>query len=105
VAIRDSQGGDMQLAVTIDAGDKKVMHATTPQLKPGVYTIRWQSLSADDDDFAQGSYKLTVLNADGSKPSGGDDSTGTTLLIIGGVIAIAVAGAGIWLLRFRERPA
>jgi hypothetical protein len=95
----------MQLAVTVDANDKKVMRAMTPPLKPGSYTIRWQSLSADDDDFAQGSYKLTVLNADGSKPGGSEDSTGTTLLVIGAIAGVAVAGFGVWFLKFRERPA
>jgi methionine-rich copper-binding protein CopC len=90
VAIRDADGGDTQLAVTIDPGNRKVMRAKTPVLRPGVYTIRWQSLSADDDDFAQGSYKLTVLNPDGSKPPGGSDNTGFILL---GVGIFAVTGA------------
>src|SRR5918994_2458223 len=70
VAILDAQGGDTQLKVSFDPNDRKVMKATTPQLPPGIYTIRWQSLSADDDDFATGSYKLIVLNPDGSRPPG-----------------------------------
>jgi methionine-rich copper-binding protein CopC len=102
VAIRDAQGGDTQLAVSVDPNDKKVMRATTPKLAPGVYTIRWQSLSADDDDFAQGSYKLTVLNPDGSRPPGSEDSTGFVLIIVGAVIAAVVAGGGLWFLKRRE---
>jgi methionine-rich copper-binding protein CopC len=103
VAIRDAQGGDVQLAVTVDPNDRKVMRATTPQLMPGVYTIRWQSLSADDDDFAQGSYKLTVLNPDGSKPAGEDDSTGTVLLIIGAGVLAAVTAFGVWFFLQRDK--
>lgn len=105
VAIRDAQGGDTQLKVTFDANDKKVMKATTPPLQPGIYTIRWQSLSAEDDDFATGSYKLVVLNPDGSRPPGSEDSTGFVLIIIAAVVAAAFAGFGIWYLKNREAHA
>ena len=104
VAIRDAQGGDTQLKVSFDANDKKVMRATTPQLPPGTYTIRWQSLSADDDDFAQGSYKLTVLNPDGSKPAGNEDNTGTVLAGVGIVVLVLACAFGVWFLK-RRKPA
>ena len=99
VAIRDALGGDTQLAVTVDPNDRKVMRATTPQLPPGNYTIRWQSLSAEDDDFAQGSYKIVVLKPDGSKPPGNSDSTGTALAGVGIVIIVLVAAGGVWFLK------
>jgi methionine-rich copper-binding protein CopC len=102
VAIRDPQGGDTQLKVSFDPNDRKLMRATTPQLAPGVYTIRWQSLSAEDDDFAQGSYKLTVLNPDGSKPAGNEDNTGAVLAIVGLVMLVAGCAAGVWFLKFRK---
>ena len=102
VAIRDSLGGDTQLKVSFDANDKKLMKATTPQLQPGNYTIRWQSLSAEDDDFATGSYKLIVLNPDGSKPPGNEDNTGKVLTIVGLVIVIAVLGFGVWFMKLRK---
>jgi copper transport protein len=102
VAIRDSLGGDTQLKVSFDANDKKLMKATTPQLQPGNYTIRWQSLSADDDDFATGSYKLIVLNPDGSKPPGNEDNTGKVLMIVGLVIVVVVIGFGVWFTRLRK---
>jgi len=102
VAIRDSQGGDTQLKVSFDPNDKKLMRATTPQLAPGVYTIRWQSLSADDDDFQQGSYKLTVLNPDGSKPAGNEDNTGTVLAVLAFVVFVAGCAAGVWFLKIRK---
>lgn len=102
VAVRDTQGGDVQLAVTVDPNDRRVMRAMTPPLVPGVYTIRWQSLSADDDDFAQGSYKLTVLNPDGSRPAVADDSTGAVLAIIGGGLLAALAAFGVWFFVRRD---
>ena len=105
VAIRDSQGGDTQLKVSFDANDKKLMKATTPQLQPGTYTIRWQSLSADDDDFATGSYKLIVLNPDGSKPPGTEDNTGKVLTIVGLVVVVAIAGFGLWFTKLRKHAA
>ena len=104
VAIRDGQGGDTQLKVSFDANDKKLMKATTPQLQPGTYTIRWQSLSADDDDFQQGSYKLVVLNPDGSKP-GNQDSTSSVLIAVGAVLAVAAVGGVIWFFKNREARA
>jgi copper transport protein len=105
VAIRDSLGGDTQLKVSFDDTDKKLMKATTPQLQPGNYTIRWQSLSADDDDFATGSYKLIVLNPDGSKPPGNADNTGKVLMIVGLVIVIAAVGFGVWFTKLRKPAA
>jgi methionine-rich copper-binding protein CopC len=101
VAIRDPQGGDTQLKVSFDASDKKLMKATTPQLQPGTYTIRWQSLSADDDDFQQGSYKLIVLNPDGSKP-GNDDNTGIVLVVVGVAIVVIVGAFAIWFTKLRK---
>ena len=95
VAIRDASGADTQLSVTFDPADRKVMRAMTPALPPGFYTIRWQSLSAEDDDFAQGSYKLTVLRPDGSKPEAEGDGN-LALYAIGGVMAALVGGLGVW---------
>jgi methionine-rich copper-binding protein CopC len=105
VAIRDAAGGDIQLAVTVDASDRKVMRAMTPVLQPGVYTIRWQSLSADDDDFAQGSYKLTVLNPDGSRPPGNEDNTGIVLAVLGVAIVVMDCGFGVRFMKRRKHEA
>jgi copper resistance protein C len=104
VAIRDALGGDTQLAVTVDPNDRKVMRATTPQLPPGNYTIRWQSLSAEDDDFAQGSYKIVVLKPDGSKPPGDSDSTGVVFAGVGVAVIVAIAAFGVWFLKRKPAP-
>lgn len=39
-------------------------------LEPGFYVVVWETLSAVDGHFIKGSYPFTVLNADGSQPSG-----------------------------------
>jgi copper transport protein len=101
VAIRDAQGGDTQLAVTVDPNNRKVMQAMTPLLAPGNYTIRWQSLSAEDDDFSQGSYKIVVLKPDGSKPPGASDNTGTVFAGVGIAIVVMVAAFIVWFMKRR----
>ncbi|MDE0068277.1 MAG: copper resistance protein CopC [Caldilineaceae bacterium] len=47
-------------------------HLTLPleKLGPGIYTVVWQTLSSVDGHEWVGSFPLTVLNADGSRPSG-----------------------------------
>jgi methionine-rich copper-binding protein CopC len=71
VLLRDAQDNDVPVTLSFDVGDHpKAMFATVPSLKPGTYTVKWQTLSSDDDDYVQDSYQLTVLNPDGS-PSGG----------------------------------
>ncbi len=51
-------------------------------LDPGYYAVIWQTLSATDGHLFKGFYPFTVLNADGSQPSGpayqGVSSGGTT---------------------------
>lgn len=39
-------------------------------LEPGYYTVLWQSLSSADGHLFKGFYPFTVLNPDGSQPSG-----------------------------------
>jgi len=47
-------------------------HLTLPleTIGPGIYTVVWQTLSSVDGHEWVGSFPLTVLNADGSRPSG-----------------------------------
>ena len=47
-------------------------HLTVPlsQLSPGIYTVSWVSLSRTDGHEWAGSFPFTVLNSDGSRPSG-----------------------------------
>ena len=47
-------------------------HLTLPleTIGPGIYTVVWQTLSSVDGHEWVGSFPLTILNADGSRPSG-----------------------------------
>jgi methionine-rich copper-binding protein CopC len=74
VLLEVSGGGEVQVQVQFDPADTKVMRAMVPPLDPGVYAVRWQSQSADDDDYAGGRFSFTVLNPDGSVPKGTSDS-------------------------------
>lgn len=47
-------------------------HLTLPleSIKPGVYTVVWQTLSSVDGHEWVGSFPLTILNPDGTRPGG-----------------------------------
>src|SRR4029453_13357964 len=95
ILLRDANDQDIPVQVEFDATDRKVMRAKLDTIRPGVYTVKWQTLSADDDDYAQGSYKLTVLNPDGSRPAGDASATSGS----GGVglapIVLAIGAGGL----------
>ncbi|MBE7467522.1 MAG: copper resistance protein CopC [Anaerolineales bacterium] len=66
----DSQGQELPTgAVNLDPSDP--MHMTLPlgQLEPGIYTVAWQTLSRADGHEWYGSFPLTLLNPDGSRPT------------------------------------
>jgi LPXTG-motif cell wall-anchored protein len=87
------------------------MQAKLPVLSPDVYKVRWQTLSADDDDYAQGSYSLTVLNPDGSSPGAAQEATkndggggsGGTALVAGGVVVALIVGASAFYFSRRRK--
>jgi len=67
----DTTGADVETgALVFDAADPT--HLTLPlgQLQPGIYTVVWQTLSQVDGHEWYGSFPFTVLNADGSRPTG-----------------------------------
>ncbi len=67
----DTTGADVETgALVFDSADRT--HLTLPlgQLQPGIYTVVWQTLSQVDGHEWYGSFPFTVLNADGSRPSG-----------------------------------
>ncbi len=47
-------------------------HLTLPldAIEPGIYTVVWQTLSSVDGHEWVGSFPLTILNADGTRPTG-----------------------------------
>lgn len=46
--------------VDLDDMDRKSMIARLRPLVPGVYTVRWKAVSADDGFVAQGTFRFTV---------------------------------------------
>lgn len=57
-------------AAVVDAADPFHLILTPPALAPGIYTVAYRTLSQSDGHEWLGSFPLTVLNPDGSRPSG-----------------------------------
>jgi copper transport protein len=57
-------------AVIIDPADP--LHMTLPvrPIPPGIYTVSWRTLSKADGHAYSGSFPFSVLNPDGTRPSG-----------------------------------
>lgn len=53
--VDDGKGG-----VDLDDMDRRSMIARLRPLAPGVYTVRWKAVSADDRFLAQGTFRFTV---------------------------------------------
>ena len=54
----------------VDSTDPNHMTLPVGQLAPGIYTVAWKTLSRVDGHEWYGSFPFTVLNPDGSRPSG-----------------------------------
>jgi methionine-rich copper-binding protein CopC len=118
VQLKARDGVNLVQQVTFDQEDRYVMRGLLPRIAPGEYTVSWQSLSADDDDFADGSFRFMLVNPDGSSPvgqgqgtgkpnAGSGDSGGTsvaTLLAVVAAIAL-VGGAVVFVTRYGKRQA
>lgn len=108
----DAAGKDVALSPTVD-GEAKTIRATLPTLAPAVYTVEWQSLSLDDDDYADGKFQFTVLRADGSDPgttsppasevTSDDNGSGVAMLIVAVVAGIALLGGAVFIMRRPRR--
>ncbi len=69
--VLDGKGDRVDAGETSFGPDPKQMSvAVTPQLPPGFYTAVWETLSSTDGHLLKGSFPFTVLNPDGSEPSG-----------------------------------
>lgn len=55
---------------TVDAVDPTHMTLEVPPLEPGIYTVVYRTLSQADGHEWLGSFPLTLLNPDGSRPAG-----------------------------------
>ena len=116
VQVVGDDGANRVTGFSFDPVDKKVMRAELEPLHAGVYTVKYQSLSADDDDYHDGTYEFTVLNPDGSDPGAeaaasqtpaendnGDSNATTVLAVVGAVIL--VGGALVFAFRYKRSPA
>jgi methionine-rich copper-binding protein CopC len=114
VQVTGSDGARLPGEAQFDPANPRVLRFALPDAKPDMYSVRWQSLSADDDDYADGSYSFTVLNPDGSRPNGagviGDaasDEAGDSLplfAIVGAVGIVLVAGFVVLRWRPSRQP-
>lgn len=57
-------------ASAVDANDRFHMTLPVSDLTPGFYTVVWETLSQADGHRWVGSFPLTLLNPDGSRPAG-----------------------------------
>jgi copper transport protein len=70
IQVRDSSGGRHDKGNVQFTSDPTEMMVAVDTLQPGFYTVIWTTVSAVDGHRLDGSYPFTVLNADGSLPSG-----------------------------------
>src|SRR3972149_11895638 len=91
-------------AVTFSDQDRTMMRQGLQDgLQPGFYVVVWETLSAVDGHFIKGSFPFTVLNADGSEPSGprpevagtsgGEPAPDKGITKPGGLVGAATPGA------------
>ncbi len=71
VRLLDTKGATIPIGTPIlDPADHKHLTVPLDNLAPGIYTVAWQNLSQVDGHEWFGSFPITVLNADGSRPLG-----------------------------------
>jgi methionine-rich copper-binding protein CopC len=121
VQLTDSKGTLLAVQATYDTANPKLMRTTLPSLPPDLYAVKWQTLSADDDDYHDGTFTFVVLEADGSLPvaaqgsdggqtssdstdGSGGNSNGPLIIAIGAAVAL-VGGAYLYIARGRKGPA
>ena len=57
-------------APRIDPADSTHLTLPLESIEPGIYTVVWQTLSSVDGHEWVGSFPLTILNPDGTRPAG-----------------------------------
>jgi methionine-rich copper-binding protein CopC len=106
VQVENSAGERLEVRVVFDDADPKAMKATISGMTdPGAYRVRWQTLSADDDDYHDGSYQLILLNPDGSIPSSvqssaarGESGNDTLIVVaLGAIVLLLLVALGVFL--------
>src|SRR3990172_8986031 len=104
-------------AVTFSDDDRTMMRVALKEgVQPGFFVVVWETLSAVDGHFIKGSFPFTVLNADGSEPSGprpevagvsagGEPAVDRTLTKLGGLVGAAGLVGGLGCEPGRSWPA
>jgi methionine-rich copper-binding protein CopC len=61
IDVFDAEGNEVSaVEAVVDNGDRRRVSVALPaSLAPGVYTVRWRTLSAEDGDTANGEYSFT----------------------------------------------
>ena len=81
--VRDASGKSLAKGgIDESASDERTMRVTLPDLAPGVYEVRWQTLSTEDGELDRDSYSFTVVEPSPepptSPPATGGSSSATT---------------------------
>ena len=72
IEVLDGQGGrvhDGETRFSME-NDREMSVGLRPDLEPGFYVVVWETLSDLDGHLLRGSFPFTILNPDGSEPSG-----------------------------------
>lgn len=96
IRLIDAGGEDVPGAgpSAVDASDPSHMSLPLPDLSPGIYTVIWTTLSSVDGHEWVGSFPITLLNPDGSRPA-----VGSAVAVAGetGEVPSPLKGAARWL--------
>ncbi|MEP7361186.1 MAG: copper resistance CopC family protein [Chloroflexota bacterium] len=98
--IVENSAGAQVAAGTVNADDHTKMTAALPALADGVYTVRWTTVTVDDNGVERGTFTFNVGStvstpAPTAPPAGGAPGSGNDVLIAVGLAAalIVVVGA------------
>jgi len=113
--VLDGTGENVDSGETTFGPEPAVMQVDIPdELAPGFYTVIWETLSSVDGHVIKGSYPFTVLNPDGSEPSGPvfstaagfsggsprfDNVIGKWLSITGAVLIVGSVAFFLWVIK------
>lgn len=94
----DGEGNEFGRGMAVvDADDPFQMSLPLANLSPGYYTVVWETLSQADGHSWIGSFPLTLLNPDGSRPVGTGAVTETLIGSQPGEIPTLLAVISRWL--------
>ncbi len=110
--IVEGPGGAQIATGSVSADDAMSMTAELPALESGEYTVRWTTLTVDDNAVERGTYTFTVAtgaSASSATPAatpapdaGGTSGSGNDVLIAVLVAAVMIGGVVVFLV-FRSR--